>query len=281
MSYRNLCRTAVRALLLIGLTASSASAQTFTLFPAADQYGLYVADPERPTNTISFHFLSDPTIPDTRSPRSGLAAGGRFGMWRIQSSGGRSLQINIDAGLDAVFDMQNKEDSIGWDGLYGLSVTTTSRGPLAFKFGIAHASGHMGDEYAQRTGASRVNYTRQEVTLGVSARMSPTWRVYGEGGVAYADGSQGQKPYRAQTGIEYESRPHLMHNTFAWYGAGDFSSWEERDWRFDSSIHGGVVTRSNGRTYRLGVNFRDGRPPVTQFYRFTETAVTVGFWIDF
>ena len=151
--------------------------------------GVYVADPERPTNTISFRFYAHDAIPETRTPRAELGAGGRFGILRIDpgTAGARSWQINLDAGLDALFDMQNKEDSIGWDGTYGLSVTTASPGRFAFKFGISHTSGHLGDEYLERTGIARTNYTRQEVAFGVSRQLSTAWRAYGETGIAYVE----------------------------------------------------------------------------------------------
>ena len=142
---------------------------------------------------------------------------------RSGTAGARSWQINLDAGLDALFDMQNKEDSIGWDGTYGLSVTTTSPGRFAFKFGMSHTSGHLGDEYLERTGVARRNYTRQEVAFGVSRQLSPAWRAYGETGIAYVNDGPEQKPFRVQAGGEYKSRPRILNNRFSWYGAGDFS----------------------------------------------------------
>ena len=49
-----------------------------TLFPSTDLFGVYVADPERPTNTISFRFYAHDAIPETRTPRAELGAGGRL-----------------------------------------------------------------------------------------------------------------------------------------------------------------------------------------------------------
>ena len=244
---------------------------------------MYVADPERPTNTISFRFYAHDAIPETRTPRAELGAGGRFGILRLDpgTAGARAWQLNLDAGLDALFDMQNKEDSIGWDGTYGLSVTTAKPGRFAFKFGISHTSGHLGDEYMERTGVARTNYTRQEVAFGVSRQLSPAWRAYGETGIAYVNDGPEQKPFRVQAGAEYESRPRILSNRFSWYGAGDFSVWQERNGRLDTAIQGGIVTRTDGRAYRLGIGFNDGRPPVTEFYRFSEACLIFGFWIDF
>ena len=84
-----------------------------------------------------------------------------------------------------------------------------------------------------------------------------------------------------QAGAEYRSRQRILSNRFSWYGAGDFSIWQERSGRLDTAIQGGIVTRTDGRAYRLGISFNDGRPPVTEFYRFTEACLTFGFWIDF
>ena len=163
------------------------SGTTFRLFPAGDVYAVYVADPRRPTNAIIELFYARVRIEDTSTPRTGLSAGGRFGVLRIDSGkpGGRSWQVSIEAGLDAVFDSQNKLDAIGWDGNYGLTVTTASAHPLALKFAVLHQSSHLGDEYVIRTGRMRLNYTREEVALGATWRLARGWHAYGETGAAY------------------------------------------------------------------------------------------------
>ena len=201
------------------------SGTTLTLFPSGHVYPVYTADPHRPTIGLTEMVYTDVRIEDTRSPRVGLSGGGRFGILRIDPAkpGGRSWQVTIAAGLDALFDSQNKLDAIGWEGDYGASVSTATGGPFAFKLAVQHVSTHLGDEYAERTGRARINYTREEVALGASWRFSPRWRAYGEAAVAYIRRNDDQEPWRFQTGIEYESRPTLWGGRFAWYGAGDFS----------------------------------------------------------
>jgi hypothetical protein len=245
-------------------------------------YAVYAADPHRPTNTISELVYTRVRIEETASPRVGLAGGGRFGVLRIDPAkpGGRSWQVSISAGLDAVFDSLHKLDAIGWDGNYGLTVTTATGGPLAFKVAVLHQSSHLGDEYAARTGRERLNYTREEVALGASWRFFGRWRAYGETGVAYIMRYEGQEPWRGQAGVEYESRPKLWGGRFAWYGATDFSSTQERSWRLDTALQGGIVTRSDGRTYRLGVGWTDGRPPLGEFFSKSEGWFTFGLWVD-
>jgi Protein of unknown function (DUF1207) len=222
-------------------------------------------------------------IEDTRSPRFGLSAGGRFGVLRIDapSPSGRSWQISLDAGLDALFDSQHRQDAIGWDGNYGLTVTTASEGPLAFKVGLLHVSAHLGDEYAERTGRPRRNYTREELALGFSRRLGRRWRTYAETGVAYVERDEQQEPWRLQGGIEYESPRRVWGDRFSWYWASDFASVQERDWRLDTTLQAGFATRSEGRAYRIGVQVHDGRPTLSEFFEVSETCVTLGIWVDF
>lgn len=262
---------------------AAGSTRTIRLFPSGEIYPVYVADPHRTTNAVVSSFYTRTRIPDTSSPRTFLAGGGHFGILRIEppASGGRFWQVSIDAGLDAIFDSQFKNDAVGWDGNYGLTVTTaTSTSPLAYRIAVLHVSAHLGDEYQDRTETSRINYTREELALGVSWRFRPRWRAYGEVGVAYIMRSGGQEPWRWQSGVEYEARPTVFGGRMAWYGAADFSALEERGWRLDTSLQGGLVTRSGGRAYRLFAQWYDGRVTLGQFTRYSEASLSLGFKID-
>ncbi len=212
-----------------------------------------------------------------------LSAGGRFGILRIDAprAGGRSWQVSIEAGLDGLFDTQHRADLIALDGNYGLTVTTASGSPWAFKIAILHTSAHLGDEYGDRTGRVRIDYTREEVALGVAWRFRPRWRLYGELAGAYVQRNDGQEPWRLQAGLEYESTPRLWNGRFAWYSAADLGSWEERGWRLDPTVQAGIVTRVNGRTYRVLLEYLDGRPQVGEFFKNTEASLALGFRIDF
>ena len=264
------------------LVWTRASGTTFALFPSGDVYAVYAADPHRPTNALTEMVYLRERIEDTRSPRVGLAAGGRFGVLRIDpgTAGGRSWQVSISAGLDVVFDSDHKLDAVGWDGNYGFLVTTAAGGPLSFKVAVLHQSSHLGDEYAERTGRTRINYSREELALGVSWRLTPRWRAYGEAAAGYRTRYEEQEPWRSQGGVEYESRPALWGGRFAWYMAADLSAMQERAWRLDTALQGGIVTRANGHTHRFGVGWTDGRPTIGEFFQQSEGWFTFGWWID-
>lgn len=260
------------------------STRTVRLFPASDVYPVYVADPHRPTTAVVESFYIRTRVPQTRSPRTFLAGGGHIGMLRVESSapGGRFWQVSIDAGLDALFDSQFNNDAIGWDGNYGLTVTTaTLTSPLAYKVAVLHQSAHLGDEYQERTGVTRINYTREEVAFGVAWRFRPRWRAYGETGVAYIMRSDVQERWRWQSGVEYEAPATVFGGRMAWYGAVDFSAFEERDWRLDTALQGGLVSRSGGHAYRLFVQWYDGRVTLGQFSMLSEAALSLGLKLDF
>jgi hypothetical protein len=264
-------------------TFQAGATRTVRLFPASDVYPVYVADPHRPTNALVQGFYTRTRIPETSSPRTLLAGGGHFGMLRVESSapGGRFWQVSLDAGLDAMFDSQFKLDAVGWDGNYGLTVTTaTLTSPFAYRVAVLHLSAHLGDEYQDRTGATRINYTREEAAFGVAWRFRPRWRAYGEAGFAYIMRSDVQERWRWQSGVEYEARPTVLGGRLAWYGAVDFSALEERDWRLDTALQGGLVSRSGGRAYRFFVQWYDGRVTLGQFTMYSEASLSLGLKLD-
>ena len=257
--------------------------RSIELFPAGDIFPVYAADPHRPTNQIAVGFYASIDIPDTSSPRSILSGGGRFGILRLDAGtpDGRSWQISLDAGFDSVFDSQYSNDALGWDGNYGLTVTTTKRtSPFAFKLAVLHVSAHLGDEYEERTQAPRLNYTREELAVAAAWRPRPRARIYGELAIAYLMRIEDQHRLRGQMGVEYERPPTVFGGRMAWYGAVDFSLLAERDWRLDTSLQGGLVTRNNGRTYRIYSQWYDGRSTLGQFTAYSEAALSLGFKVD-
>jgi hypothetical protein len=242
-----------------------------------------IADPHRPVNLAAAQFHSGVDIEGAQGTRAWLAAGGRFGILRRLPAcpGGRSWQFGIEAGLDALFDSKNKLDNIGYDGNYGLVLTTATSGPFAFKLALLHTSGHVGDEWADRTSRERVGYTREEIALGVARRLSERMRVYGEIARArYQLSPELQRKWRAQGGLERESPRAFADGRIGWYAATDLQSWEERDWRLDISVEAGLLAYSAGRRWRLGLRYADGRVPLGEFFGSSEQWLTLGIWMD-
>lgn len=251
--------------------------------PPGILYPPAIADPQRVGFGVQWLSYMDTTIPDAGNSRVALKAGGQFGILKAGPSGdgNQAWQVDLLGGFNAQFDADHSLDNIGWDGRYGLLVTNGQPRIISFKFGVLHDSSHVGDEYMERTGRKRIGYTRHELVAGVSIPLGERWRTYAEGGWGYQLGnSELMKPGRGQAGLEYESCRGPRERCTGWYGAADLSSMEERDWRLDLAVQMGVVARSGGRTWRFGVEWYHGRPPIGEFFPYTERYLSLGIWLD-
>lgn len=190
----------------------------------------------------------------------------RIGEWRI----------SLDGGFLGLFDIDNSYDNLGWDGNYGLIVTHPLGRDAAVRVARLHDSSHVGDEYTERTGRTRIDYTREEFALGVTFWPAPTWRLYGEygHGTGY-DADDPGEPGRAQAGIEWERA-----GRWAPYAAVDVQSWEERHWNADVAVQAGLAFHGEGRRWRLGLEYYDGRVPLGEFYFEDQRHLSLGLFVD-
>ncbi len=252
-------------------------------FPAGHLFPAYIADPHLPAAGILMQSFTSTEIDGAGDRRFFLKLGGQFGLvrWEPRAPAGRAWQLNLDAGLDAQFDIDNSLDNTGWDGNYGLSLTTAKEGgKVAWKLGTFHTSAHLGDEWIERTGRERLGYTRQEALLGLSWSFAARWRTYLEAGWAFDLHSEEMEPGRLQTGLDYRAPGRFWAGVGGWYAAVDLSSWEERDWRLDVGFQGGLLMSSTGRVWRLGIQYWDGRVPLGEFFQHTESNLTLGLWSE-
>lgn len=255
----------------------------FLYLAPGNLYPPYAADPFRVGFGIESVRVSKPGIADSSRNRVNLRAGGQLSFVRFQPIDQPDLgwELTLIGGFNDQNDVRHSLDNIGWDGHYGLLATAVPLHGLAFKFGLLHVSSHVGDEFLERTGRLRIGYTRQEVAAGASWFFSERWRLYTETGRAFFMGNRDlQEPWRAQVGLEYESAPKLWNRRMSWYAAVDSQSMQERDWRVDVAVQAGVVVRSAGRTWRIGLQWYNGRPPISEFFQSTEQYMSFGLWID-
>ncbi len=266
-----------------GPAVDLSSGHTLLIFPRGDLYPQYTADPHRVGFAIQHLGFSEARIAESGASRIGLKAGGRFGLVRLHppSRVDRGWQLSIEGGFDAQFDIEHSLDNIGWDGNYGLLLTAAPGRSLALKFAMLHTSSHIGDEYAERTGSQRIGYTRHELAAGVSWAIDERWRAYAEAGWGYDLSNKDlQEPGRIQLGLEFENAKSLWEQRLGWYAAVDTSAMEERNWRVDTSLHIGLVLRSGGRVWRLGIERYDGHPTIGEFFQDDESYIALGLWVD-
>jgi hypothetical protein len=266
----------------VGQEGETRSPDEGGLLPVGLIYDPYLADPDRPGSAVLWKSVVDEAIADSGTTRFDLKVGGAFGLWRWGAEReAPRWQLDLLAGIDALFDIDEGYDNIGWDGNYGLAVSTSRGARWGFRAGVLHTSSHIGDELIERTGRERIDYTREETLVGARLEASARWVVYGE--VAYGHelrNEELQEPWRLQTGVEYEILELFMHGRAGFYTAVDLRSWEERDHRLDVTVHVGVSVPSGARRWRMGLELQDGRPNLGEFFQVSERVVGLGVWLE-
>lgn len=261
------------------------SGWNMVLSPAGDLYHRYIADPYSPSFSIMRMSFSKTEINEAGKSRWGLRLGTRFGLLRFHKDGdpNHGFQLDIEAGCIGQFDIDNNWDNIGWDGIYGIQLAWAPFGGFAFRFGTLHDSSHVGDEYAERTGRERINYTREDWILGGSWYFTKKWRIYAE--VGYARELRNEDlmdPLRVLYGLEYVSSDSFWKGRLGWYAAANVSSYEENDWNLNNTIQVGLIfsAKDLSRNYRLGIEYYNGRSHFGEFFQDYEKYLAVGFWFN-
>ncbi|HUP24165.1 MAG TPA: DUF1207 domain-containing protein [Thermoanaerobaculia bacterium] len=275
-------------LLLVASAASSdmdaaERASRLELFPRDRLYQRHVADPLDPGMGVEWLVFDEVDVPDSGDARFQLSLGGIFGLVRLRPSGGQEggVELGILAGFVGQFDADRGYDNLGWDGFYGLVLSTSRGGPWALRGGIKHTSSHLGDEYVERTGRRRIDYTREELAVAVSRRLEACCRLYVEGAWGYElRNRELQEPGRVQAGLEVEPPPSLWSGRVGWYVALDVGGYEESDWQVDWSARAGLALPAPGRTWRVALSWRRGRVPLGEHSQHRESYFGAGLLLD-
>jgi hypothetical protein len=262
-----------------------AKAMGWEFAPGELLYPEYVADPRRAVFAFTMIDASESEIPEAGSSRYGIRMGSRFGILDFTPKGDPDggFQLAGDVGFLAQFDREHSEDNIGWDGLYGFHLAWQARPDLVLRVGMAHDSSHVGDEYIESTGRTRIGYTREEYLAGV--RYAP-WTIlgtYAEYGWAYdLRNADLQEEGRVEFGFELQPEPMLWNRSLAPFAALDVSAYEEDDWDENLTLQVGVVRPGSGGrgNWRLGLEFYDGRSQIGEFFQEHEQYLAWGVWLD-
>jgi hypothetical protein len=259
-------------------------AAVWEVFPPAEFYPYSIADPIRPQAAVMVLFVTDTDIPATGDRRFGLRLGGRFPIVRVHPEGepDRGWQLDFNGGFIAEFDMEHSLDNIGWDGLYGLLLTYKPSSKFALRLGTRHDSAHLGDEYMERTGRTRIGYTREELVAGVSWMPEPRWHLYAEGGDSYAV-KPFQKRLRMQAGVEYLGTTKWRNGKTGWYAALDLRGYAENDWSPRLTMQIGLLLPTGFGTnrYRFALEIGTGRSILGEFFTSKETYAAIGWFFDY
>jgi hypothetical protein len=253
--------------------------------PTTDLYPRIIADPRRSAFVLTKLIVTRPSLAGAGDSRLGLRLGGRYGFFRLHRTENpeRGFQLDIEGGFIGQFDSDQENDNIGWDGIYGIQLAWAHSQNIAVRVGMFHDSSHVGDEYFESTGRSRINYTREELLAGVSWIFVKNWRFYAEGAYAFDLRNPAlMKPWRMQYGFEYVSPPSMLGNRIGWYAALNISAFEENLWQQYPTLQIGLhfPATNLGRIYRCGIEYHDGRSQIGEFFQDEERYFSLGFWFD-
>ncbi len=209
--------------------------------------------------------------------------GGRVGLLRYGTNDAawpEGWQLDVEGAAFPRLDMENGRDLVSVDFRFG-SPLTFRKGPWEGKIGYYHICSHIGDEYlATHQGATRTNYVRDAIVLGLALRPHPDLRIYGEAGYAvWTDG--GAEPWEFQFGAEYSpAEPSGILG--APFLAVNGHLREEIDFSGCFTAQAGLQWRGDtGNLLRLGAHYFNGLSEQYQFLDTFEDQIGVGLWYDY
>ena len=263
------------------LTSLPCYAQSSTrLFPTEHIYPHYLADPTRVTFNAQYMFIDNSSVNESSERRTDIKIGAALLLYEAHYSN-QPWQLVLIGGFHGQFDPNHSSDNIGWDGIYGLHLATRINKAWAYRIGTKHISSHVGDEYAERTGRLRINYTREELRAGLAWTPDNPLTIYGDIARAFdMRNKELQKPWRVQFGTQYDSPTTFWNDQIFWYSALDLSSYEENDWHRNLTIQLGFAAKSGMHTWRLGLELYDGRTQLGEFFQDEDRYASIGLWFD-
>ncbi len=247
--------------------------------PAGLIYHSYLAGPHEPRMGIdAFADGEGGTFADA-------TLGGRTGFVKFGNADPvhpEGFQLDFYGAAIARLDLESQEDLDACDYVFGFPLTY-GNDQWQFKFGYAHLSSHMGDEFAiSHPGAldERVNYVRDSLVWGTSYYPFPALRLYGEAGWAFHhDGGAGV--WDTQFGTEL-SRPGPTGDHATPFVAVNGRLRKDEDVCGDLTIEAGWLRRGIlGQTLRYGAHYYNGKSSQSEFFQNSEQQIGAGVWYDF
>ena len=208
--------------------------------------------------------------------------GGNFGIARLVPEGS-DLEIQVD-----LFGVVNSRFSqydflIASDYRAGIPLTFR-RGPWAVKVAYEHTSTHLGDELIQNTGATRIEYIKDEVVLGLSRLFDDRLRVYGQAGYAFRQFIDGNpSKYRFDVGFEWFHRA----ATGPWgtpFVAANVGFRGENAYNADVAVQAGWLWRHPDKRlaqWRVYGEYSSGKSYFGQLFRTRENFGAFGIALDY
>jgi hypothetical protein len=203
-----------------------------------------------------------------REPEAEVALGENFPVLALRR-GPRPVTLGFGSQVYGRFSLGDRKSAlISNDWVVGLN-TTAALGSWTLTGEIYHESSHLGDEYGDRFGASRLDWTREVAAAWLTYGSGPV-RITGNLSYVLIDELDLKRP-GAAIAADYEGRPfgRFLGGPVRPVGGVFFEGTAATSWRISTSVKLGIaVSRSGGgREIGLSLIAHDGLSTQRQFFR--------------
>lgn len=195
-----------------------------------------------------------------------VALGENFPVLALRG-GARPITLGFGSQVYARFSLTDGRDAlISNDWVVGLNATA-HLDRWAFTVETYHESSHLGDEYEDRFGAKRLDWTREVVAGWASYSIGP-WRATGSASYALRDELKLRRP-GAAFGLDYRPPQRPRGGAVRPVGGLYLDANAATSWRVSSSLKAGIALRAapGGREIGLALIAHDGLSTQRQFFR--------------
>jgi hypothetical protein len=248
----------------------------FDWLPLRSQFRPLLADPRWPHFAGSYQYYFEGAF---LGNTAGVDLGETFALVRYNLEVGGTLELAVQAGVFAVFDIDSESfDLVNADYLGGIPLTYAT-GNLSAMLRIFHQSSHLGDEFVLRNQVTRINFSYEEIDALVSYEIGSDLRVYGGFGYVFHVEPSNYRPWSLQFGGEWVALGFDLPLGAKPMVALDLQPRQEGGWETNVSLRGGfefgepVGTGTNLQTL---LEFFHGQSPNGQFYPDTVGYVGIG-----
>jgi len=212
-----------------------------------------------------------------REAQGEFALGGNVRLWRAASWEGGGMTIGLASAVFGRFRLETgSQDLVSTDWVVALPFEAR-RGAWSGRFQIMHWSAHLGDELIQKSGAQRVDFTHNGLSLLIARDIGDV-RVYGGASRLSRATLEGDEPLPP----DFTDRATVQFGADAlWSPEGsilrleagiDYQASDRTDWAGQWSVIGGVGVQDEDRSVQLRGRFVDGPSMLGQFFLTDERA---------
>jgi hypothetical protein len=202
-----------------------------------------------------------------REPEAEVGLGENFPVLALRR-GPRPISLGFGAEVYGRFSLvDSKSALISNDWVVGIN-TTADLGHWSLTGEFLHESSHLGDEYIDRFGATRIDWTREVASAWISYITGP-WRATGSLSYVLIDELDLERP-GAALALDYQRRRggHFLGAEVRPVGGVYLDAEAETAWRVSTSAKLGLrLGASNGRTIGFALIGHTGLSTQRQFFR--------------